>query len=304
MLDFPRWVHITLHYVTYLYQRAKHDRLPVNAGYMAYITLLSLVPLTTVTLAALSKVPAFDGVGATIQEFVFSNFVPAAGEAIQFTLNEFIANTGKMTTIGLLFLFVAALLLISAIDKNLNYIWRVTKKRRLVYSFSMYWMVLTLGPILVGLSLVFSSQVADFAGFDKDFMRFTYDLIPIVFSFIAFFGLYLLVPNLKVKVLHALAGAFVAGCLFEISKELFSLYVIQFPSYQLIYGALAAVPLLFMWIYLCWMIVLIGAEITASLGEGNAWRVDEPFDMEWLIHYENKLKRIRKRSDSSDPKGE
>ncbi|GAM63870.1 inner membrane protein yihY [Vibrio ishigakensis] len=205
---------------------------------MTYITLLSLVPLTTVALTALSKFPAFEGVGDTIQAFIFSNFVPTAGEAIQTTLNEFIANTGKMTTIGLLFLFVAALLLISAIDTNLNYIWRVRKKRQFVYSFSLYWMVLTLGPVLVGLSLVFSSQIASMRAWSEDTVHLVYSFLPMTFSFLAFFGLYLLVPNLKVKMNHALAGALVAGLLFEISKKLFAFYVTQFPSYQLIYAHL------------------------------------------------------------------
>ncbi|CAM4087442.1 virulence factor BrkB family protein [Vibrio neonatus] len=302
--NFPNWVHVLLHYFSYLYQRAKHDRLPVNAGYMAYITLLSLVPLTTVTLTALSRVPMFDGVGDTVQQFVFSNFVPTAGEAIQHTLNEFIANTGKMTSIGLIFLFVAAVLLISAIDKNLNYIWRVRKKRRTVYSLSIYWMVLTLGPILMGTSLVFSSYIASLKVWSEDTVHLVYGLLPIIFSFIAFFGLYLLVPNIKVRFNHALAGALVAGCLFEVSKKLFAYYVSQFPSYQLIYGALAAVPLLFMWIYLCWMIVLIGAEITASLGEDEVWRVDKPFDMSSFLHYQNILMRKRIRRDSSDTESE
>ncbi|MPW37480.1 virulence factor BrkB family protein [Vibrio sp. B1Z05] len=302
--NLPSWVHVLLHYFSYLYQRAKHDRLPVNAGYMAYITLLSLVPLTTVTLTALSRVPMFDGVGDTVQQFVFSNFVPTAGEAIQHTLNEFIANTGKMTSIGLIFLFVAAVLLISAIDKNLNYIWRVRKKRRTVYSLSIYWMVLTLGPILMGTSLVFSSYIASLKVWSEDTVHLVYGLLPIIFSFIAFFGLYLLVPNIKVRFNHALAGALVAGCLFEVSKKLFAYYVSQFPSYQLIYGALAAVPLLFMWIYLCWMIVLIGAEITASLGEDEVWRVDKPFDMSSFLHYQNILMRKRIRRDSSDTESE
>lgn len=305
MLKLPKQLHVLLHYAGYLYQRAKHDRLPVNAGYMTYITLLSLVPLTTVALTALSKFPAFEGVGDTIQAFIFSNFVPTAGEAIQTTLNEFISNTGKMTTIGLLFLFVAALLLISAIDTNLNYIWRVRKKRQFVYSFSLYWMVLTLGPVLVGLSLVFSSQIASMRAWSEDTVHLIYSLLPISFSFLAFFGLYLLVPNLKVKMNHALSGAFVAGVLFEVSKKLFAFYVTQFPSYQLIYGALAAVPLLFIWIYLCWMIVLIGAEITASLGEDRVWRVDEPFSLEWFLHYQQLLMRKRlDPSDSTDPESE
>ncbi len=142
-----------LFFARYLWARVQHDRVNVNAGYLAYITLLSIVPMLTVLLSVLSSFAVFSNAGNVIQDFVITHFVPAAGDAVKAALTEFIANTGKMTAVGGLFLFVAALMLISNIDKNLNYIWRVHTKRRAVFSFSMYWMVLTLGPILVGASI-------------------------------------------------------------------------------------------------------------------------------------------------------
>lgn len=268
-------INSVLVFCRYLLQRMAHDRINVNAGYLAYITLLSIVPMLTVLLSVLSSFPIFSNVGGVLQDFIIQHFVPAAGDAVYSALIEFVSNTGKMTAIGSGFLFVAALALISNIDKNLNYIWRVRVKRRAVFSFSMYWMILTLGPILVGASIVGTSYVTSLKILEHDALSGAYSLfinwLPAFLALFAFTGLYLLVPNKKIYLTHALAGAAVATLLFEISKKGFACYITQFPSYQLIYGAIAAIPILFLWIYLCWIIVLIGAEFTAALGEKEHW---------------------------------
>lgn len=289
----------------YLFTRMNHDRVNVNAGYLAYITLLSIVPMLTVLLSVLSSFSAFSNSGAIIQDFVITHFVPAAGEAVKTALIEFVANTGKMTAVGGAFLFVAALMLISNIDKNLNYIWRVKHKRRAVFSFSMYWMVLTLGPILVGASIAATSYVTSLRFIDSVALSSVYDILlrwlPLILSFFAFMGLYMLVPNKKVLIIDAALGAFIAALLFELSKKAFAAYITQFPSYQLIYGALAAIPILFVWVYLCWLIVLVGAEVTAALGEREHWwhqqEMIESFDIQ------NEIEE-RKSSDSADSKSE
>ncbi len=259
----------------YLFFRMKHDRVNVNAGYLAYITLLSIVPMFTVSLSVMSSFEIFSDVGEVLQDFVIEHFVPAAGVAVRTALTEFIGNTAKMTAVGGGFLFVAALMLISNIDKNLNYIWRVKTKRRVVFSFSMYWMILTLGPLLLGASIALTSYITSLKLIDSEALVGIYNVflrwLPFLLSFFAFSGLYLLVPNKKVYIYHSLAGALVAAVLFELSKKAFAAYITHFPSYQLIYGALAAIPILFVWIYLCWVIVLIGAEVTAALGESECW---------------------------------
>ena len=266
----------SLRFGRYLLNRMAHDRININAGYLAYITLLSIVPMLTVLLSILSSFTIFDNVGEVIQDFVITHFVPAAGDAVSQALLEFVTNTGKMTAVGGAFLFVAALMLISNIDKNLNYIWRVRNKRRPVFSFSMYWMILTLGPILVGTSIAVTCYITSLKLLDSEALSGAFNFflrrLPFLLSLFAFIGLYVLVPNKKVRFLHALSGAFVAAILFELSKKAFAIYITQFPSYQLIYGALAAIPILFVWVYLCWLIVLVGAEVTAALGESEQWR--------------------------------
>lgn len=295
----------TLPFARYLLTRVGHDRISVSAGYMAYITLLSLVPMLTVLLSVLSSFSVFANAGDVIQDYVITHFVPAAGDAVRTALNEFVQNTGKMSAVGGGFLFVAAIMLISNIDKSLNYIWRVRKKRRLVFSFSMYWMVLTLGPILVGASIAATSYVTSLRLLESETLSGAFNLLlrwlPLILSFFAFMGLYMLVPNKKVHFSHGAVGALVAALLFELSKKGFAFYITQFPSYQLIYGALAAIPILFVWVYLSWMIVLLGAEVTAALGEREHWSDDK--DMVHSIA-ESKLADEGYESDSSDSKSE
>ncbi|MFW7523683.1 virulence factor BrkB family protein [Vibrio ostreicida] len=292
-------------FLRYLLGRMGHDRININAGYLAYITLLSIVPMLTVLLSVLSSFSVFENAGTAIQDFVIMNFVPAAGDVVKGALFEFVANTGKMSAVGGGFLFVAALMLISNIDKNLNYIWRIQHKRRVMFSFSMYWMVLTLGPIMVGTSIAATSYVTSLKILDSETISSVYEVLlswlPFLLSFFAFMGLYLLVPNKKVMVSNAAIGAVVAALLFEASKKGFALYITQFPSYQLIYGALAAIPILFVWVYLCWLIVLIGAEVTAALGERELWS-EEP-EMVHSVEIEDRSQEVQ-RSDSANSKSQ
>lgn len=302
-LKIQKTTELGLAFSHYLMARMKHDRVNVNAGYLAYITLLSIVPMLAVLLSILSSFSVFADVGVVIQKFIINNFVPASGDAVHNALQEFVANTGKMTAVGSGFLFIAAMMLISNIDKNLNYIWRVKDKRRPVHSFSMYWMVLTLGPILVGASIAATSYVTSLTLLQNETVSGLYNFVirklPLILSFFTFFGLYLLVPNKKVNFSHAAAGSLVAALLFELSKKGFAAYITQFPSYQLIYGALAAIPILFVWVYLCWLIVLVGAEVTAALGEREQWS-----EAKEMVHSTDnqKVPEQGNHSDSTDSK--
>jgi membrane protein len=247
------------------------EQLQVVAGYLSYVSLMSLVPLMVVALSVATAFPIFADIHHSVEQFVYDNFVPTASDVVQQYLSAFVDNASKMSAVAISFLFVAALLLVSSIDKTFNNIWQVTKKRRVITSFSMYWMILTLGPLLVGASIAITSYIVSLVSLGIDdsvgITNLFFRLLPLLSSLAAFVLLYMLVPNTTVSFKHALSGAFIAAIFFELAKKIFAIYLTAFPSYQAIYGALAIVPILFLWVYLSWLIVLGGALITVSLQE-------------------------------------
>lgn len=263
-------------------QRCLQDQITVISGYLAYISLLSLVPLIAVIFSMLGAFPMFAELRTEIEAFMYANVIPSRGEEIQTYITEFISNTTKMTAFGISALMLVALMLIHNIDKSLNKIWRITKRPRLIISFSIYWMILTLGPVLMGSSIALTSYLltlSKFAdGYTPGLSTLLLNLVPYLFSLLAFFLLYLVVPNTKVKMKHAIWGALLATILFEFFKRGFALYISHFPSYQAIYGALALVPILFVWVYLSWVVVLLGAELTALLQQLDADKQEQEND--------------------------
>jgi len=238
---------------------------------LTYTTLLSLVPLMTVMLALFSVFPASDRVAREVEDFLFQNFVPAAGEAVQEYLRTFSQKAGKLTGVGFAFLILVALMLMSNIDKAFNTIWHVRRKRSPVAKFTVYWAILSLGPILIAFSVVATSYLVSIPLFsDQETVMMVRSrllgVMPVVISALAFTLLYALVPYRNVPLRHAVAGGLLAALLFELANRGFALYVTTFPTYETIYGALAAVPIFLIWIYLSWLVTLLGAEFTYCLG--------------------------------------
>lgn len=260
-----------LDFVTYFGRRCLNDRITIIAGHLTFVSMLALVPLLVVIFSIFSAFPMFEVLRTQIEEFLFANLLPTSGEEISQYLNEFVGNVSQMTAIGVVFVIVVAVNLISTIDATMNRIWRNTQRRRLAVALAVYWMILTLGPILMGSGMAVSSYLISLTAFAEDYvsgLRTTLlGVVPLVTSLIAFILMYVMLPNRVVKVRHAFWGALLAAILFELSKSAFASYVTMFPSYQAIYGALAAIPILLLWIFLSWTIVLIGAELTASIEE-------------------------------------
>lgn len=251
------------------FNRCKEDKITVSAGHLAYVSLLSLVPFIMVFFTILSAFPAFAEVRGELESFIFTNFVPHAGGVVQQYMAEFVGKASQMGAISILSLVVVALLLISNIDKTLNLIWQTKSERPAIFTFAIYWMVLTLGPILMGSSVLVSSYLVGLANFAEEYTPGVTTLLLTIGTFLlsvgGFFIIYMVVPNKQIKAKHAISGALLAAILFDLSKKGFAFYVASFPSYQLIYGALAVIPILFVWVYLSWIIVLLGAEFTHEL---------------------------------------
>jgi membrane protein len=241
-------------------RRFLEDRGAQAAGSLTYTTLLAIVPLLTVALALSTAFPVFDEAITTLQLFLFENFLPDAEglDRISEQILSFSEQAGRLTAIGLVFLLVTAVLLMLTIDDTLNRIFRVRRRRPLGQQVIMYWSVLTLWPVLIGASLSLTTYLI---GASSALLR----LIPFAFTWAALTLLYILVPYRHVDVRHAAAGALLAGVAFEMAKRGFAVYVANFPTYTLVYGAFATLPIFLLWMYLSWLLVLAGAVFTAML---------------------------------------
>jgi len=258
------------HFLGALLHRFFEDRGVQTAGSLTFTTLLSLVPLLTVALSLATAFPVFREGTAALQAYVVENFLPEASgvKAIAEQINQFTSKAGQLTAIGLAFLAVTAIMLMLTIDESMNRVFRVQRPRPLGQKLLMYWGVLTLGPVLIGMSL---SLTTFLVGASLGWMRMgalaqdVLRLVPFLFTWAALTLIYLVVPNRRIVLWHALVGAFCAGIAFEATKRGFALYLQKFPTYALIYGAFATLPIFLLWVYLSWLVVLIGATITAML---------------------------------------
>jgi membrane protein len=253
-----------------VFWRFYEERALQTAGSLTYTTLLSLVPLFTVALAVATAFPVFEQSSAALQEFVLENFLPDARgiEVIAAQVTNFTRNAGKLTAIGLVFFFVTAVMLMMTIDVSLNRLFRVQRARPMLQQVLMYWAVLTLGPILIGLSLSTTTFAVGVSFGWLQLGQFTgvvLGVLPFVFTCAALMLLYAVVPNRAVEARDAVIGGLLAGVAFELAKRGFAVYLARFPTYTLIYGAFATIPIFLVWLYLSWVVVLAGATVTAML---------------------------------------
>lgn len=257
-----------------------------TAAALSYTTLLALVPLGAIAFAILRAFPVFDDIQATLHSAIFSNFLPESVEGAQAYFEQFIGQTQSLTAIGIVALAVTAILLLATIEGALNAIFHVKAKRPFVPRMMMFWAALTLGPLLLGGSLsmgtyllfvtewMSADNIPGVGGVGEVVAR----LLPGILAVIAFTVFYVIVPNRPVRVRNALIGGLAAGVLFGIGRKLFALYITAFPAYQTVYGAVSMLPIFFIWMYVSWAIVLIGAEITACMPHWGRARAAETFD--------------------------
>ncbi len=266
-------------FLRFVARRFFEDRCPQIAASLTYTTLLSLVPLITVTVTLLAAFPVFTELMTNVKIFMLTNLVPEmAGKIITVYMVQFSEKAAKLTMIGVGFLLLTALLLMQTIDRAFNTIWRVRQQRSILYRFLTYWAVLTVGPLLLGVSLSITYYLVSLPlGYVKHIPLIgetTLRVVPMLLMTLAFSLLYFTVPNRYVPFRHALLGGVVAGVGFELMKKGFAWYITSFPSYKLVYGAFAAVPVFLLWIYVMWLIILVGAIIAAALSHwrGGAWQ--------------------------------
>ncbi|MBK7657910.1 MAG: YihY family inner membrane protein [Betaproteobacteria bacterium] len=268
-----------LGFLAFVFRRWGEDRCPQVAGSLTYTTLLSLVPLFTIVVALLSSLPFFEDVMVQVKIFLLINLVPdIAGKIITVYMQQFSGNAGRLGTIALVGLFAMALALLFTIDKALNAIWRVRNRRKFWQSALGYSALLAAGPVLMGASLAATSWLVavslDQVNVSRSVEQAILRVVPVSVSATAFFLVYRFFPNRAVPWRHAAIGGILAAVAFEVMKTVFAEYVRLVPTYSLVYGAFAAIPIFLLWVYLSWLVVLFGAEFTASLAywSGGNWR--------------------------------
>ena len=251
-------------------RRAGNTGLARTAGSLAFTTVLGLVPVATVAFAFVARFPVFQQWLDALEAFLLKYTLPgSANEVVHRYVREFTEKAVGLTGVSVLFIAIAAALVIATVEREINMMWGISAKRPFAQRLAIYLLGITVGPVLIGASISVSTWLVShtLASIAREFTlaRFAVELLPFVLSTLALALLYLIAPNRRVPLYNAFAGALPAAVAFEAAKYGFALYVKNVPTYEIVYGTLAALPVFLIWIYVCWLIVLAGAAITATL---------------------------------------
>lgn len=260
-----------MQFIVFVIKRFEADRCREQAGSLTYTTLFAIVPMLTVFLVIVSSIKALEPARQQLQTWIYSNLLPKTSIAFDKALDSFASNSSNLTIIGVIFLFVTTVMMISSIEVAFNRIWRVKESRGGIMGFMRYWTIISLGPIILGTAFVISSTMASFNFLNNvvDGYNIDYSIILWIISFaltcLGFSLLYWTIPNRSVPIRSAFIAGVFSGTLFELLKNLFGYIMTNFTSYELVYGAFAALPIFLMWIYTSWVVVLLGVEISFAL---------------------------------------
>ncbi|WP_432259818.1 YihY family inner membrane protein [Cupriavidus sp. TMH.W2] len=254
----------------YALRRAGEDRLPQVSASLTFTTVLAVVPVLTVAFALLAAFPVFRDFRNAIEAFLFQNLIPGSvSESIQRYLGMFAKSARGLTAMGLGALMVTSVLTMLTVEDALNAIWRVKQRRPLAQRVLVFWAVLTFGPVLIGASLSISSYLisisAGYVGTMPVGLGLLVGATPVLLSALAFAFLYTAVPNAYVEWRDAIVAGLVAAIAFECAKRGFGYFITHIPTYTAVYGTFAALPIFLLWIYLSWLVTLLGATIAANL---------------------------------------
>lgn len=257
-------------FLRFVVARLRQDRCAEMAASLTFTTLLSLVPLLTIMLTMFAAFPVFADLSASLKSFVLSNLLPeTGGRLISGYMEQFAESASRLTAVGIAFLGVTAMWMMLTIDNAFHRIFRASRQRKLVQRVLVYWAVITLAPLLVGASLSLTSWLAGLSlGHGKQMSSLNISMLKffsVLLTSVAFTLLFRVVPNRYVPMRHALIGGVVAALAFEAMNRGFTYYITQFPTYKLIYGAFASLPIFLLWIYLSWLVLLVGALIAAAI---------------------------------------
>jgi membrane protein len=255
-----------LQFVGALWDQIGHDKVIIRASGLAYSSLLATVPLVAVLFALFSAFGALDDLQRKVQELLFTQFLPTRQDEFVAYVDRFIDNTRGLGFVGFVVLIVAAILLLDNIESNFNEIWHARIRRKFINKLTAYTSVLVFGTVLIGVSLSISAKIKAmlFSSTALELSALTKLgswVFPLFSSFLAFLLMFLIIPSGRVKVRSAAVGALFTSVAWELGKNVFANSVGQSVRYSTIYGSIAAIPIFLIWLYVTWIIVLIGLEI-------------------------------------------
>lgn len=257
-------------FIIFVIKRFIQDRCSEQASSLTYTTLFAVVPMLTVFLVILSSIKALEPARQQLQTLIYSYFLPKTTIAFDQALSNFANKSSNLTIIGVLFLFVTTIMMIMSIETAFNRIWRANQVRNDVLGFMRYWTIISLGPLILGSAFALSSTIASFNFLNHNFgyeinENFLLGGLSSVLIFLGFFFLYWAVPNRHVPWKSAAYAAIFVTIIFELLKNFFGWAMSNFTSYEVVYGAFAAIPIFLLWIYLSWNIILLGVEISYAV---------------------------------------
>lgn len=260
----------TKDFLIFLTKRAQNDTILRVASSLSYTSLLAIVPLGLIIISVFSLFPVFENLKEPIQDFLAGILAPTAEQQFVEYFSDLSKTSGKFTTVGVIGLAITSILLLSTIENSLNFIFKVTRPRRFTTKITLYWTVITLGPLLLGTAFSLRGYLYTLHEFMPE--NFVDNpmfllLLPSLITLIMLILVYVLVPNKKVNVSSACVGAFVAVIIFSFLRKTFTFFISKSATYQILYGALAIIPIFLVWMYLAWAVVILGAVITAALDE-------------------------------------
>ncbi|HEX7641147.1 MAG TPA: YihY family inner membrane protein [Burkholderiaceae bacterium] len=264
-----RWLR-TVDLFRFALRRLGEEQLPQVAGSLTFNTVLSLVPVLTIALAIFTTFPIFESFRSSLQAYFVQILIPhSIASTINDYLGMFASKASRLSAVGAIALLITTAATMALIDRTFNNIWRVKTKRSWIKSLAAYWTIVTLGPLLIGFSITLTSHLmraTDWVVTGLPFLSaFLYTGVSVALTTAAFTLLYTVIPNRFVDWRDAAWGGFIAAIAFEIAKRVFAIFLSHFNSYTMIYGALAAVPIFLIWVYVTWFIILVCAVIAAAL---------------------------------------
>jgi len=254
--------------------RLRDIRLARTASSLAFTTLLALVPLASVGIAFVTRFPVFDRALDTLEAFLLKHLLPdSAARLVREYVIGFAEQAARLTGVSIIFVAITAGLALHTVERDINAIWGIRQGRSIARRLVVYALGLTVGPVVIGASISITTwalaESLAAVPLEKSLGETIAHGLPFAFLAAGLTLLYKFVPARRVALAPALTGGLAAAIALEGAKYLFALYVVRVPTYQLIYGALSAIPVFLVWIYLCWIIVLTGAAVTATLADGG-----------------------------------